>query len=531
MLRSRRFALVASIATVAVLGLTACGDAADTTSGAKAPAVIHLGAASGTGKLAAGAEVASDRMMMPYQPIDFVYDGTFPDLGTSAEAWTLPVGSTVDQAKVAELARLLGVEGDVRQLAPEMGGGWMVGAEDYSTSNLTVTSDGMASWWYNPAPMATPNTSVGCAGVGTEGGAAIEPAVEPAVAATDTVATPDTSVLEPATTAVPSCEAPAPPTGVPTKDEALAKAKALFTDMGYDLSQFDFDVYADEWGANVTAFRLLAGHRSPLSLSAGYGAEGALTWASGALAEPVPAGEYPLVSGDEAVQRLNDQTGMWSMYGPAMYKGGVALDATTAIASREVTSVGTEAVAPDAPVTGDTVSDIATDQPQVIDPMPVDSLPEMEPITVHLNGARLDLTMVWAEDNTIWLLPAYTFTATDGGEYTVIAVDDSFIAMPDPVTPDTTPVETVVTAPVDTAPVDTTGPVETAPAEVDLTVASQALVGLTVDEATKVAEGNGWVLRVTTLDGESQASTADYRPERVNVSVEAGLVTSVDFGG
>ena len=52
----------------------------------------------------------------------------------------------------------------------------------------------------------------------------------------------------------PDCPVPEPPVGVPTKDEALAKAKQLFAEWGYDVDSYQFDdVYADEWGASVNA--------------------------------------------------------------------------------------------------------------------------------------------------------------------------------------------------------------------------------------------------------------------------------------
>ena len=53
-----------------------------------------------------------------------------------------------------------------------------------------------------------------------------------------------------------------------------------------------------------------------------------------------------------------------------------------------------------------------------------------EPVTVTLNSVKPDLTMVWAADQTIWLLPAYTFGSADGGMYTVIAVTDEYIQQP-----------------------------------------------------------------------------------------------------
>jgi hypothetical protein len=522
MLRSRRIAL---IATIAVIGLSACGDAGSTTTAGKQPAVIHLGAASaGSGKIAAGASESADSMMMPYQDITYVFDGSYPDLGTSAPAWTLPGSPVVDQSRVADLAKLLGVEGDVRALTPEMGGGWMVGAEDYTTSNLTVAADGMASWWFNPAPMATSNVGVGCAA----------PAVEPAIAPD---ATSDTLAPDATMPVAPCGDVPTPPAGVPSKGEALTKATALFTDMGYDMSQFEFDTYADEWGANVTGFLMLGGHRSPITVSVGYGENGTVTWASGSLATPQEAGDYPLVSGSDALKRLNDQDGMWAMYGSPgmMAKGGAALDATTAIATREVS-----AGAPATIAVAETIAQASTPEPApvdtiavqpVIDPMPVDSLPPMEPITVHLNAMKLDLTMVWAEDGTIWLLPAYTFTAVNegdfaGGQYTIIAVDDAFIDTPDPVTVDSAVPETAL-------PVDTVAVPDTTISALEPTIAQAGpvLIGLTLDQATKVAEMNGWTVRVAVLDGEVQAGTMDLQPNRVNVAVEAGTVTSIDSIG
>ena len=39
----------------------------------------------------------------------------------------------------------------------------------------------------------------------------------------------------------PDCPVPDPPVGVPNKDEALAKAKQMFADWGYDVSSYQFD--------------------------------------------------------------------------------------------------------------------------------------------------------------------------------------------------------------------------------------------------------------------------------------------------
>lgn len=543
MLRSRRLAFTAA---AILIGLTACGDdGARTTGGTaagNAPAVIRLGGAQGN---AAGngssAEVATaDRMMMPYQDITYVWGGGDANLGDTGLAWTLPAGADVDAARIAELASVLGVAGEVRELSDEMGGGWMVGAADYSTASLTVSTDGMVSWWYNPAP----DTAAG-GGCVMPVDIAVDPAIDSVGGTAETVPGTDTPA---ATEPVPPdmvCEEPQPPANVPDQATAEAKAKQLFADMGYDTSAFEYEVYADEWGANVTAWLLLDGHRSPITLSAGYGAEGALTWASGSLATPQPADDYPLVSVDDAIARLNDETGQWMTFmGGGMARAEIAGDSVT-IASREVVGAPEPVPATDVAVappdtgvaapppdvsTGQVGEPVQIDQP-VCDPTTdcvIEEMPPPEPITVTFTEVRTDLTMQWAEDGTIWLLPAYTFSSPDMGEYSVIAIDDSFIALPEPLPmPEPMPIETV--------PVDGTGdvPAETTvePAAIDQATAEVALVGLTLDEASKVAEENGWTVRVSTLDGVGQALTMDLQFNRVNLAVTDGVVVGVDSIG
>lgn len=541
MLRSRRLAFTAA---AVLIGLTACGDDGARTTAGNAPAVIHLGGAQGTGNGTAEAP-AADRMMMPYQDITYVWAGGDADLGSTGTAWTLPAGADIDTARIAQLAALLGVEGEVRELPVEQGGGWMVGAADYTTSNLTVSTDGMVSWWYSPAPST--GVSGGCVmpvdiAVDSVGGT-------DDVAAADTIPADDVAVPPSDSEPMPpdmACEEPQPPSNVPDEATAAAKAKQLFADMGYDTSAFEYEVYADEWGANVTAWLLLDGHRSPITLSAGYGAEGALTWASGSLATPQRADDYPLVSIEDAIQRLNDESGQWMAYMGGVARAELADDSVT-IASREVvgdtesvpatepsvapTDTGVAVAPPDA-TTGQVGEPVQIDQP-VCDPTTecvVEEMPPPEPITVSFTEVRTDLTMQWAEDGTIWLLPAYTFSSPDMGEYSVIAIDDSFIALPEPLPmPEPMPAETIETVVVDGTVVNPTIFVD--PTMVEQAVATEALVGLSLDEATKVAEENGWTVRISTLDGVGQALTMDLQFNRVNLSVTDGVVVGVDSVG
>ena len=553
MLRSRRFAL---IATIAVLGLSACGDGGSTITSAKAPAVIHLGSGGArnvSGNVAANVEGSANDKMMAIQDITYVFDGSYPDLSATGKSWTLPAGLKVDAATVAKIAALLGVEGDVRQLPADQGGGWMVGAADYSTASLTVANDGMLSWWFSPAPSAA--VSGGCAiADDTRGGtSAGSETLNPAgvVSSTDAVA-PDTAVAPPDSVVVDPvpapCDVPAPPANVPDKAAATVKAKQFLTELGLDPSKYEFTTYADDYSASVTAWLLLDGHRSPLQLNVGYGAEGALQWASGSLATPQTSDEYPLVTPEEGLARLNDQAATWMAYGGgvmnAMAKDAVVSGAVGRIGvgggSTEAAPPPSEAIA----TTGDVT--VATGDSGIsIAPVPVcdpaadcviepGTIAPPEPITVHLTGVRLDVTMVWADDGTVWLLPAYTFTSADGGEYTVLAVDDQYIAQPEPITVDTTPVDSVLgngSTPVDTTPVDTVQIVVDTTLVTDPSSAEHELVGLSVDEATKVAADHGWTVRVVVLDGEPQMVTDDYSPDRINVGVADGLVTSIESRG
>lgn len=57
------------------------------------------------------------------------------------------------------------------------------------------------------------------------------------------------------------------------------------------------------------------------------------------------------------------------------------------------------------------------------------------------------------------------------------------------------------------------------------------IVGLPVDEAEQVADDEGFVFRIAVLDGEDQMLTMDFVPNRVNVAVDDGIVTGVEFVG
>jgi hypothetical protein len=576
MLRSRRLALVAA---TLLLGLSACGTAATSAPAGNAPAVIHLGASKQSTNTAAGAPAVGDSMAR-IQNLHYLFDGTVPTLASSAAAWSLPAGSVPSDADIARIAAALGVKGDVQRLKADQGGGWIVGPADYSTPTLSVANDGLLSWNYSGTNSAVVGVSCGEAGSGTagsssgSGGAATPttalpnpapssqgPQTGPAIGSVvppDSVAKPipiDTVV----TTA--PCAPPTPPANVPDKATAEAKAKDLLATMGYDASLYSFDTTADQWNASVTAYRLVGGQRSALQVTIGFGGEGVVQWASGTLAEPKPATEYPIVTVADGITRLNDPSGRWIFLGGG--PGGIR-----PMAADSVGGAATTAAAGGAPAGTAVTPNSAVGAP--VPPMSAVPVSEpsgtVPPVDVHLTKVALGLTTVWAQDGTVWLLPAFVFTAADGGQYTVVAVDEKYLDA-SIVAPATTVAGTVVTGsvvtgtavpPVSAPPATSAAPPTTvtpgtvvhpglgtvpqstgitypspyptalpAPVSID---AAKSLAGLTLDQATVLATQKGWTVRVSQRDGINLPVTADYSPTRVNVSTttKSGVETVFD---
>jgi len=426
MIRSRRLALAAA---VVALGLTACGDPNTTTPVAEQPPVIHLaGSQSSGGGFAAApaaataeASTSADSKIAFMAPTEFVYDGEFPDLGSSGGSWFFDPNQQPDLDRIAALAASLGVEGDVRVVPAEQGGGWAVGPEDYSAAVLSVSADGMHSWYLSSAPVSSVGFACG-AGEATVTGK-VAPDAAPAVGAATTPAddptldpvAPDVPVTEPV--ALPECPTPTPPAGVPTKDEAIAKAKDLFTAWGYDVNAYQFDdIYADEFSANVNAYLTLDGLRAPIILSVGFGENGAVTFASGYLGVAQRGADYPTVGPAAGLERLKKQQDQFIGLGN----------------SRAISATGQGVAEPAIAVPPCAPEAAAADGCNAVD--------NTQPVTVTLNSVKPDLTMIWDAGNTIWLLPAYTFGTADGGLYTVNAVDDAYLQQPDPAPATTEPV-------------------------------------------------------------------------------------------
>jgi hypothetical protein len=190
------------------------------------------------------------------------------------------------------------------------------------------------------------------------------------------------------------------------------------------------------------------------------------------------AGRYPIVSPMEAVKRLSNP-----LYG--------AIGGATRMAA-----------------------DVAVSSPTNSNDTSVFS------IDVVITDARLLLMEARLSNGTHMLLPAYTFSNAEGDVGTVIAIDDDLLAFRKSVADSTV------------APPSTGDVPLPEPGEVRTITQTDAdkLVGLSEDEATKVAVSNGWIVRIAMRDGESFMLTTDYAANRVNLTVEKTVVTSVAIG-
>lgn len=437
-----------------------------------------------------------------------------PSLPTSSTGYHFPAGVTVDAAEVGRVAAALGVEGEP-QTAADSGNQWRVGPDDGTAPALIVANDGQLSWYYSSAWAIA--AVQGCGVSGNEGsvtGSVVEVDAATGVAVAETVPADDTPAPDqPPAIPPPSmeeCPTPEPPAGVPTADEAATKVNEMLTTLGEDPAAFELETYADEWSASVTAYTTLDGVRWPSGYGFGFGAEGALQWASGTLAEPVATGPYPLIDIDTAITRLSDQKGMWG------YGGGEVL----AVDARE-----TETAAPDEVAREKTADDD-------VQTMPIDDgsiPPTPEPIVATLVDVKADLWWVWDADNSVWLLPAYTFTDTEGNVFTVSAVTDEYMIVVEPtIEPQPVPAE-----PIDPVVVDppTSDPATSDPATSDKVTPDPAgldeFVGVPLPEFEEVAERYGFTTRVARQDGVDLPVTMDYSDSRVNVAVKDGIVTEV----
>lgn len=411
----RMLAISAAVAGLSLGGvLTACGSSRGSLQAGHVPAVLHLGAA-GSRPNAAG---TADSKMMPMRPTEFQFDGTMPDLGTTAAAYALS-GGTGDAAFVAKLAAALGITATARALPADQGGGWQAGSSDYTGPVVTVGQWGMRQWWFTTPAAAT--SGVSCT-------TATSPAPTAPVP-------PDATSVQPADGKVEPCATPAPTPNLPSQAAAIAAAKQLASSMGVDGNSYDWTVFPNDWNITVNGALLVDGLATDLTVSYTFGANAELLYGGGNLGQATSLDTYPIVSVADGVHRLSDPSGPWFSFGGPMVMargGAVAVDvAGNAEGGTSATGAASipqpSGVDPVAPPVSISIGTLPTDS-KPVDTVPMNTVPvDTTPYVVHLTGVKLVLSSVYTADGKQLLLPAYSFTSSDGGEYRVLAVEASFL--------------------------------------------------------------------------------------------------------
>ena len=410
---------------------------------------------------------STEKMWAPYQNMIYTVEGDLPALGGTGQAYEV-VPKKLSTDKITLLAQSFGLDDKV-VLAPESNkentSYTVGGSTGGSAPGLYVNSDASLSYW-SYSNISDPSRS-SCA-----------------VAPSGPDSSADTAVV------APDCGMPEAPTNLPTRDKAISTTRDLLINGGLNVENLRFDVYADDWGVSVTAIEQVDGLEVPLSHNVTFGQDSRVSYANGVFVTLKKSTKYPLISSADGVKRLQDSM---LTSGCTVCRGAVDVMETT---TNDVASPA-----------------VPSDVPDVV---------------VKITGVKKSLLLIWTAKGVPVLLPAYTYSNSDGDVGQVIAVQDKYIKKQEVESPS----DSVPAPGTDTVPAEQVPPVSISPTPIAEVSQEQAatLVGLTEDEATKVAQENGWTIRVAARDGEQFMLTTDYSFSRVNISVVASLVTEVTVG-
>ena len=266
-------------------------------------------------------------------------------------------------------------------------------------------------------------------------------------------------------------ETPPDAENLPTDSEARAQTLELLGD-GFRVN----NVMRSAWDVTVDGTYLVNGKDTSYWGLVGFADQGRISSASGLIGEPSNVGKYKTISASEALPRLN--SGMFMAYD-------------------NVRAATDEACPSEAPCT----------------------------TTITFTSVRRTYTQLYDSSNIVWIVPAYEYSEASGSTWTAMALDDSYLEKAvASIGTDTVP------APVEPMPLPLPGDTGGGSIEPGPIFATSAPIGLSELEAIKVIESEGFTARVVARDGESLSGTKDYRLDRVNISIENGVVVSADIG-
>ena len=341
---------------------------------ANEPGSVPMGMSSGAGPQAEDTKVASSSMIWPGFNTVFTPGKGLPNKSGTASGYTVDDTGIDRAALAAELATIFGVAGD----PVKNDYGWTVGSTDGTAPMIYINEDSSASWSYNnPAAYGTPI-----------------PMPADAAVSSDTVGG--------SSGAVAGSEGSAPPVSpAPSKKDAQAWATDIFTRLGVPLDQVDWQLDSYDPFTTATAWLTIDGERTQLQWSIGFFGDGEISSAYGFSAGLVEIPGYAIIGVKDAIARLN-QPG-WSALQPAMiYNGDVNIAVENDPAAQPTMPPNPTYLG--RPALGVTIT-VAT-----------------------ITKSELGLAQYWQPDGTILLLPAYLISDKDGHQWSMLAVDDAYVA-------------------------------------------------------------------------------------------------------
>ena len=340
---------------------------------ANEPGSMPMGMSNGSAPQASDTKVASSMIWPGFNTV-FTPGKGLPNKPGTASGYTVD-DAGIDRAALArELASVFGVVGE----PVKNDYGWSVGASDGSGPSIYVNEDSSASWSYNnPAaygsPMPIPMAEGEEVSSTTSQGGAVEGSPGP------------DSTVSPA----------------PSKNDAKQWATDIFTRLGVPLDQVDWQFDSYDPFTTATAWLTIDGERTQLQWSITFFGNGEISNAYGFAAGLVEIPGYAIIGVKDAIARLN-QPG-WSALQPAMISNG---DVSIAY------------------------DDPAAAQPTTPPNPTYQGRPALSvTITVAtITSSELGLAQYWQPDGTILLLPAYLISDKDDHQWSMLAVDDTYVA-------------------------------------------------------------------------------------------------------
>ena len=494
-LRPRKFLALVPV----VIVFAACGSQEDT-----AKPIVFSGAqttrsATGAANESVADAPADSKMAIAPYSVEYSVAGELQAFDDAAQSWKSSTEPTEKMMKA--VASALGVDGELKARAKDMGGGFVAGPTDGSAPSVSFGSDAYNSWYYSPEWSSISKEAV-----------STQPAIAADTPASSTDSSGSVDATVPSTDRISPPDTVAAPKNLPTKAAAREAAMKIADAAGVDVRDTDVEVIADDWSVSVTMWPHAGDIRVPLPTNVGFGENAKISWASGNLVKFVKGPKFPRVGTEAGVKRLGDpKYSGWFGYG-AVARGVASDVALPAIDS--------------APSTDQTTNE---------------SVAPVQVQKIVLTGVKESLTPIVDKDGVLWLLPSYEYTAKDGYTVGVLAITDDYIDQSQINSGSDVPTSdeggaagsSSGSSGAGSAP---SGGVVAPPASSgsDALALSndeaKKLVGLTEDEANKFAVSNGWVFRIGARDGESFAVTDDFVTNRVTVTIVGGKVTDVSVG-